>query len=144
MALGGGFRPAARSFRIMRKALVSIALALTVAPTAAFAASLALADGSLAAGAAPVVACDSGFTISYTTSGGNVTGVTVGDIADPACEGGALSVALTDSGGAAIASGGAVTVPTDGDASPDAVTVPVNPTPAAESVAAVAVVIAGP
>lgn len=128
-----------------RKLTIAVAGAMLALPPLALAASLGLlVGGSLGTGAAPVTACDTSFTVGYTTLGGNVTTVTVGDIADPACEAGDLSVTLVDSAGAAVASGGPTPVPTDGDTAAGSVAVSVSPQPTAESVAGVRIVVAGP
>jgi hypothetical protein len=96
------------------------------------------------AGRAAIASCDSSFAIDYTTSNGNVTAATVGDIADPACEGGDVRLSVVSATGTEIASGGPSTVATDGDTSPDSVTVAVSPNPAAEQVATVHVSVVGP
>jgi hypothetical protein len=129
------------------RVLLLVAAATTIAASmTGSAASLGTVSSTLVgAGSASVPRCDpDGFTISYTTSGGAVTSVTIGAVADPGCEGGRLSVTLVDSAGASIASGGPVTVPTDGDTSSNAVSVSVSPNPAADKVAAYHAVVAGP
>ena len=73
-----------------------------------------------------------------------MTSVAIGGIADPACEGGALSVTLTDASGNSVASGGPVTVPTDGDATDNSVSVSLSPQTAAENVASLHVSVVGP
>jgi hypothetical protein len=104
----------------------------------------ALGAGSLGAGGAPIVACDSdGFGLSYAISGASVTAVTVAGIADPACEGGRLSLTLTG-GGTALAAGGPEAIPTDADAADDAVTVQVSPHPVADQIDGLHLVIEGP
>lgn len=85
-----------------------------------------------------------GLSVSYTTASGAVTAVTVSGIADPGCEGGQLSLTLADAGGAPVGSGGPQVVPTDGDTSDNAMTVTVNPQPAASVVTAAHAVITGP
>lgn len=127
-----------------RHAAVAVAIA-TAAVVPAFAASLGLSAARLGAGAAAVSACDAdGFTVGYTTSGGNVTGVAVSGIADPGCEGGALSVTLADTSGAAIGSGGPQTVAADGDTADNSITVALTPTPLASAVTAVHITVSGP
>jgi hypothetical protein len=132
----------------MRRLLVlagSVAAAGVAAYAAAGAGLTPFTSASVSAGNEAIVACDSdGFSVTYTTSGGNVTSATVGGISDPDCEGGALSLTLTDAGGAAIASGGPQTIPTDGDTSPNSVAVALAPTPAAELVAGFRIVVTGP
>ncbi len=127
------------------------ALAVLVACTAAavlpgLAATLGgVVAQQLGAGDAAVAACDgNGFTVSYTTSAGNVTAVTLGAIADPACEGGMLSLVLAGAGGVSVAAAGPTAVPTDGDAVDNAMTLAVTPTPAAATVTSIHVVVSGP
>jgi len=60
------------------------------------AASLGTNAASLGAGGAAVQRCDTSFTRSLTVSGGNVTQVTIGDVAS-ACNGGQMRVVLTNS-----------------------------------------------
>lgn len=132
----------------MRRLLVLAVtiLAAGAATYAAFAAGLdPFTSGLVAAGDAAVVPCDSdGFSVTYTTSGGNVTAATVAGIADPDCEGGELLLTLTDAGDASIASGGPLAIPTDGDTSPNSVVVSTGPQPAAELVAGYRIVVTGP
>ena len=123
----------------------------SVVATAAAAASVAIAAGfgvvtmRIGTGDATVVPCDTnGFTLSYTTSHGNLTAVTVGGIADPACEGGSLAVTVTGSAGASITAGGPQTIPADGDSADNAVTVSTSPQPSATQVAGYHVSITGP
>jgi hypothetical protein len=122
------------------------ALLVGAAVVSASAATLGgLDSGGLGAGSAPVVACDSnGMTVDYATSGGSVTAITVGGIADPGCEGGQLSLAVQDGGGTAVAQGGPQTVPTDGDVADNSMTVSVSPQPGADQVEGIAIQIAGP
>ena len=105
------------------------------------AASLGISSASLGAGDAAVQRCDTSFTRSLTVSGGNVTQVTIGDVAS-ACNGGQMSVVLTNASGTSVASGGPVTVsvPSGGGS----VTVPVSPQPSVGSVRNVHVVVVGP
>jgi hypothetical protein len=94
--------------------------------------------GKLGNGSNSVSACDSdGFTITYATSGGNVTSVTVGAI-DAACNGGSLKLTVVDGSRSNLASGGPVTV------SGTTAAVSVSPNPAATATAGVDVSIAGP
>ena len=89
-------------------------------------------------GSSPVAACDTnGVTVSYTTSGGNVTSVGVGGIA-LACNGASLRVTVVDSSRTSVASGGPVTV------SGSAATVSVSPNPPGATPAGVDVSIVGP
>jgi len=109
----------------------------------AFAAGFPLAVSTIGAGSAAVAQCDpDGFTISYTTSAGNVTQATVGGIKEPTCAGGSLQLALTDSTGASIGGGGPATVPAMAD--PGTLTVALSPRPYAGAVAGYRVVIMGP
>lgn len=132
----------------MRRLLVlagTVAAAGVAACAAAGAGLSPFASASVSAGNEAIVPCDSdGFTVIYTTSGGNVTSATVGGISDPDCEGGVLSLTLTDASGAAIASGGPQAIPTDGDTSPSSVVVFLSPTPVAELVAGFRIVVTGP
>jgi|SRR5688500_8939692 hypothetical protein len=122
----------------MKRSLLAI-LAVAATATIAAAASLGgITDGGLGAGEAQIAACDAGFTVSYTTLGGNVTAVAVGDIAS-ACTGGVLRVTVTDADGASIAAGGPETVGAGTTA-----TVAVSPQPPAESVTGVDISIVGP
>jgi hypothetical protein len=131
---------------VKRPILVGIAVAAVASASLASAATLGGSTSDrVAAGDAAIPACDAnGFSVTYTTSGGNVTAATVADIADPGCEGGDLSVTVTDSTGASIASGGPSSIPTDGDTNPNSLTVSVSPQPAAEQVAGVQVAVVGP
>lgn len=129
----------------MKRHFALIATAVTVASVCvAFAAPVPSSTSrSVGGGNAAVTACDAAFTVTYTTSGGKVTTVTVGGIADPTCEGGQLKLTLLG-GAATLASGGAVTVPTDGDSVDNSVAVSVSPQPDAWLVDEVAVVVTGP
>jgi hypothetical protein len=128
-----------------RATILSLAAVTVASLCAASAAALGgIAGGQVSAGDAPITACDTGFTLVYTTLGGDVTAVTVNGIADPACEGADLSVTLTDAGGGAVASGGPASVPTDGDAADNSLVLPVSPNPAAEQVAGYHVSLVGP
>ena len=111
----------------MLRLTVTALLGTAVFAVPATATMLGGSDGrTLAVGQSPVAECDAAQTVQYATDGGQVTAVTIGGIADPACSGGRLSVTLTALG-ASVASGGPVTVPSDADADDDAVTVPVGP-----------------
>jgi hypothetical protein len=129
-----------------RLILVTVAAVTVLSASLASAAALGgVGSDRVAAGDAAIPGCDgNGFTVTYTTVGGNVTAATVADIADPGCEGGDLSVTVTNAAGESIASGGPSSIPTDGDTSPDALTVSVSPQPAAEQVAGVNVAVVGP
>ena len=131
----------------MRSAIAWAGVTVAVAASAsvAFATGFGVTTTKLGGGNTPVVACDgNGFTVSFTTSHGNVTAVTVGGIADPACEGGALAVTVTNVAGASIASGGPQTIPTDGDTADNTVTLATSPQPGASQVAAYNVSVTGP
>ncbi len=130
----------------MSRAILVGLLVTTVASSGiASAAALGGISGGLAAGNGAIEPCDTtGFSVTYTTAGGNVTAITVGGIADPGCEGGRLSLAVRNASGAAIAHGGPQTVPTDGDTADTAITVPVTPQPGAAEVEGIAIQIAGP
>jgi hypothetical protein len=110
----------------------------------ALAAPLVLGSAKVAAGNTPVVHCDDGFTSGYTTARGKVTAVTIGGIADPACEGGTLRLTVTDSSGVALTSAGPQVVPADGDTLDDTLTLTTSAQPSASLVAGINVVIEGP
>ena len=123
----------------MKRALLLAALVLAATATVAAASSLGgVGGGAVGAGDAQIAACDDGFTVSYTTEGGTITAVTVGDIA-AACTGGSLRLAVTDAGGASIAAGGPQTLAATAEAA-----VTVSPQPLAEDAAAVSISIVGP
>ena len=104
-----------------------------------------LSSASTGAGDAPVAPCDSdGFTPSYTTSHGNVTAVTVGGVADPACEGGTIEATVTNAAGSSIATAGPQVIPADADNVPDSVTLTTNVQPAASQVAGTQILVEGP
>lgn len=129
---------------MVRKATLVAVGAAVLTPPLALAATLGIVNGEIGSGTAGVPSCDTSFTVAHTTSRGNVTTTTIGDIADPDCSGGELYLTLTDSTGAGIGSGGPVAVPSDGDAVADSVAVPLSPTPAASGVAGVRITIVGP
>lgn len=96
----------------MKRIILLVALGLTglLMSVTASAATLPTSSIKVGGGSAVVSTCDAdGFSATtFTTSGGKVTSVTVGDIA-AACAGGSLRVDLTQ-GTASIAAGGPVTV----------------------------------
>jgi hypothetical protein len=120
--------------------LVILCSAVVVAVPCSLAAAAALQGVSpspMGSGSASVAACDTdGFTVTYTTSGGNVTSVAIGGIAS-ACNGGSLRVTLVNGSRASLASGGPVTV------SGSSATVSVSPQPSAPGVAGTDVSVAG-
>jgi hypothetical protein len=123
----------------MRRVLVPIFTAVTLASlcVASAAALEGISGGPLSAGDMPITACDAtGFTLAYTTVSGDVTAVTVNGIADPGCEGSEVSVTLTNTSGAGIATGGPQEIVADGDTAEDSILVSVTPNPAAEQVGA--------
>ena len=125
--------------------MAALALAIVVVVVPGFAATLGgLLPGKLGARGTAVAACDTnGFTVSYATSGLNVTSVTLGGIADPGCEAGQLSLTLAN-GTTSLASGGPVTVPTDVDTIDNSVTVSLSPQPTSLQVNRIHVSIVGP
>lgn len=129
----------------MRTLLLPLIIATAAFASAGSAASLGGAGSPrLVAGSAAVASCDGdGFGISHGTAGGRVATVTVSGISDPGCSGGVLRVMLTSSG-TAVAGGGPIAVPTDGDANADALTLNVNPQPAAGEVDGFSVSVVGP
>jgi hypothetical protein len=111
-----------------------VILLLCCLAAAAPAAATLLGDGGPLLNGSDVVAeCDDAQTVDYQTSGGQITAVVVGGIADPQCSGGRVSVALTALSDG-VAEGGPVTVPSDGDTVDDSVTVPVGPGGSASAV----------
>jgi hypothetical protein len=110
----------------------------------ALAATVGLTSSRTGSGNVAVVACDDAFTQGYATSGGKVTTVTVGGIADPACEGGSLSLRLTDAAGDSIASAGPQTVPADGDTVDDLLVLAASPQPNAGQVGGIVISVVGP
>lgn len=130
----------------MKSAILWCAAAVAAASASvALAAAFGISTTDVAAGDTPVVACDTnGFRVSFTTTRGNVSAVTVGGIADPSCEGGRLAVTVTNSTGDSIAMAGPTTVPTDGDATDNSMTLTTSPQPGAAQVAGYHVNIAGP
>lgn len=131
----------------MRRVIVLILTAATIASlcVASAAALGGISSGQVGAGYAPITACDAtGFMLAYTTVGGNVTAVTVSGIADPGCEGGDLSLTLTNTGGASVASGGPQAITPDGDTVENSVLLSVNPNPPAEQVSGYHISLVGP
>lgn len=98
----------------------------------------------LTGGQATVASCDGAVSVSYVTQGGNITSVTVSGIADPACEGGSLTVHALDSSNTSISAAGPATVATDADTADNTVTLTLDPQPNAEQVSATAISITGP
>ena len=131
---------------MMKSAILWSAAAITAASASvALAAGVGISPSKLGGGNGSVVACETdGFTIAYTTSRGNVTAVTVGAIADPGCEGGSLSLTLTNSAGTSIGAAGPQTIPTDGDVVANSVSLAPSPQPGAAQVAGYHVSITGP
>lgn len=132
----------------MRPPRLLILIGLATLVTARFGAAASLGGintTSLGAGSSAVLTCDGdGMSVTHTTSGGQVTAVTVGGIADPACEGARLSLTLTDSTNGAIGSGGGVTIPSDADTTNNSVSVSLSPQPDAELVGGVHISVVGP
>ncbi len=127
--------------------MIAWSLVATTLASSCFASAAALGgiSGGVAAGEAPITACDpDGFALHYATQGGNVQSVTVSGIADPGCEGGDLSVTLTNSGGDSISSGGPAAIGVDADTADNSVNVDVSPKPAAEQVKGYHVSVVGP
>jgi hypothetical protein len=130
----------------MRVVVISLTVAAVIPLASAAANSLhGLTTTKVGSNAAAIPLCDAdGFTPSYTTSGGNITSVTVSGIADPGCEGGSLKLSVVDSAGVSLASGGPQTIPTDAGTVDNTVTVTVSPQPSAASAAGVHVSVVGP
>jgi hypothetical protein len=125
--------------RVKRLLVLLVGVAMGVPCSLAAASALQGTNaGKLGNGAATVSACDTdGFTITYTTVGGNVTSVAVGGIAAQ-CNGGTLKLTVVDGSRTSVASGGPVTV------SGSSATVSVSPNPAGSVPAGVDVSISGP
>jgi hypothetical protein len=104
----------------------------------AAAASLVVDGASLASGSDAVEACDNDFHFAFTVSDGEVTHVTIDDIASP-CGGGELSITLTDESNAVVGSGSGTVA--SGSSS---LTVPISPHPSVSSVYHEHVAIVGP
>ncbi|MGZ4353659.1 MAG: hypothetical protein ACXVZ4_08945 [Gaiellaceae bacterium] len=123
----------------MKRSALLITAVLALGWTAlAFAAGFPLVPTSVGNGSGTVAQCDTdGFTIAYTTSAGNVTQAVVGGI-NAACVGGSLQLTLTDSSGASIGTGPAVSV------AGATATVSLTTQPYAGNVAGFQVVITGP
>ncbi len=127
------------------KFLLSAAAISAASACIAAAASFGITTKKVGSGDTPVPHCDAnGFSHTFTTSRGLVTAVTVGGIADPACEGGNLSLTLTNTAGDSIGMGGPQTVPTDGDTADNSVNVATSPQPLASLLAGIHVYIEGP
>jgi hypothetical protein len=123
--------------------LLLLLCAATILPASA--ASLGGLDPDrLTGGQATVASCDGAVSVSYATQGGNVMSVTVSGIADPACEGGELTVQALDSSNTSISGAGPATVTSDADTVDDSVTLGLSPQPNAEQVSATAISITGP
>jgi hypothetical protein len=128
-----------------RLAIFGIVICVAATAVVASASSLGgIGSSRLGSGDTGVAHCDTAVTPSYTTSGGNVTAVTVAGIADPACEGAVISVVVVDAAGASIASGGPQTIVADGDTVDNTVAVAVSPGPTAENAAGIHVSVVGP
>jgi hypothetical protein len=132
----------------MKAASIPIVVVVVVAfvlAGSALAAQLAVTSRTTGGGNTAVVACDTdGFLRSYTTSRGNVTAVTIGGIADPACEGGTVRVTIKNASGSSIASAGPQTIAADGDAVDNSVTMTTSSQPAAGQVAGIDIAVEGP
>ncbi|MGI9604560.1 MAG: hypothetical protein ACR2P0_00340 [Acidimicrobiales bacterium] len=93
-----------------RTALGIFALAMSSSALVAHAVGLGgMSPGTFGSGGASVVVCDAdGLTVSHVDSASRVTDVVISAI-DLACEGGDLSLTVTDTG-TAVATGGPVTI----------------------------------
>jgi hypothetical protein len=129
-----------------RPLLSTLVCALLCSVSVATAASLGgIASPRLGAGSSVVLACDgNGVSTSYTTSGGEVTSVTVGGLADPACEGAQVSQTLVSSTDASLGSVGPTTVGVDAGTADSSVTLSTSAQPDAAAVAGVHVLVEGP
>jgi hypothetical protein len=121
--------------------LAASAAAAAIVASTALAAPLVVGASRVGSGNTPVTACDTdGFTHTYATSGGDVTSITVGGIASPACNGGSMRVTVTDASGAALASAGPQTI----GSGATSITLATSPQASAALVAGVNIAIAGP
>ena len=128
-----------------RVALFGIVICVAATAVVASASSLGgIGSSRLGSGDTTIAHCDTAVTPTYTTSGGNVTAITVAGISDPSCEGAVISVVVVDGAGTSIAAGGPQTIVADGDALDNTVAIAVSPNPAAESAAAIHVSVVGP
>lgn len=126
-----------------RIGIVCLVVAMSIPCSLAAASPMVVNAGRAGAASASVAACDTdGFTLTYTTTAGNLTSVTIGGIARPTCTGASVYVTVVNTSRTSVASGGPVAVPSgSGDAS---VTVTVSPNPVAETPAGVDVSLVGP
>jgi hypothetical protein len=123
---------------VKRLLILCSAVAVGFCSLASASALQGVSSTRVGSGSTPVAACDTdGFTISYTTTGGNVTSVDVGGIA-LACNGASLAVTVVNAARTSVASGGPVTV------SGTSATVSVSPNPPGATPAGVDVSIVGP
>lgn len=131
---------------MVKTLVVSVAAAIAAASACvASAAMLGVGSAAIGAGDNAIPHCDdNGFTHSFTTSRGNVTAVTVGDISDPACEGGDMQLTLTNAAGDSIATAGPQTAPTDGDGLPNSVSLVTSAQPGASQVSGIHISVEGP
>lgn len=127
------------------RALVALGVcAVVLAASAASAATLGVAGDGLGAGSTTVAPCDTGgVTLTWATTGGKVSGVTVSGLADPGCDGARVELAAT-AAGARIASATPATVAADGDAADAEVTLAVPGLPAATLIDGARVLVSGP
>ena len=121
-----------------RTLVALLAAAAVFSVVFAAAASLVVDGASLASGSDAVEACDDDFHFAFNINDGEITQVTVSDIAS-LCGGGALSITLTDESNAVVGSGSG-TVPPGGGS----LAVSISPHPATSSVYHEHVAIVGP
>jgi hypothetical protein len=134
-----------RGLRLPARAFALVAVGSLAAAGLALAGSVGVSTAPLGNGDAIVAECDpGGFTHGYTTFGGAVTSVTVGAIADPACENGTLRVTVTDASGAAIAAAGPQVIAADAGTVDNSATLSTSPQPSAALVAGIHIVVEGP
>ena len=118
--------------------VVACVVGVLATPAAASAGSASTASKKLGAGKANVAPCGTltGLVPNFTISGGTVTAVVFTGI-PTTCNGGGLSVAVTNAG-TSLGTGGPVTVASG------AATVPISPAAAVGSVTHVRIAIVGP
>lgn len=127
------------------RALVALGVcAVVLAASAASAATLGVAGDALGAGSTTVASCDTGgVTLTWATTAGKVSSVTVAGLADPGCDGARVELAAT-AAGARIASATPATVPADGDTADASVTLAVPGLPAPDLIDGARVLLSGP
>lgn len=127
------------------RALVALGVAAVVLTAGTgSAATLGVDGGPLGAGDAAVSSCDTGgLSLAWATTAGKVSTVTVGGLADPACDGATVEVTVMG-GGTRIATATPATVPVDGDALDGEVALTVPALPSPDAVDGARILVRGP